>query len=432
MSKVDAMAERLPHLYRDGALLRGSATARTGGVLDVPAVQLEVVDEDALEVQVAHWFGTARSLDETAALAAILDIAPESWQTLPLFRAWVESLRDAMLDEGAVTVRGLQRFVEAYTAGFQSATRIAAVPRIAAWSDRPSPGQAAFVESPPRRRDQRVPSAGGIEPLHQFQIVQRGLDETTASFLLTGLAAGPEYVPTLVNVTTGQALVFRDPVPPGQRLWLTAGPGGTVAASLEGRDVSARCFSVAGVTPGTPWTPGQVREPAQPMTLARGANDLWFLPLAHHDTRGLDRFLLALADLLMQQGRYDQSRFDHAIFDQEPAVIVDVTWQETQPATVQVGLPAGLLLSARGRSAEALEARAALGRALTDGVGRLKAAGVDARVELCPFTEGQTQMDFLRMVMPIVVREQGPTGADRLPDAGGVFEVTAFEQSTYR
>jgi hypothetical protein len=35
-------------------------------------------------------------------------------------------------------------------------------------------------------------------------------------------------------------------------------------------------------------------------------------------------------------------------------------------------------------------------------------------------------------VLPLVVREPGPTGADRLPDAGGLWEVTDFDESTFR
>src|SRR3954466_1681245 len=120
MGRTDSMAARLPQLYRDGELLRGSATSRTGGVLDLPAVQLEALGEEEVEVQVAHWFGTARSLDEAAALADLLDFKPESWQTLALFRAWVDSMRDAMLLDGAVTVRGLEVFVEEYARGFQA------------------------------------------------------------------------------------------------------------------------------------------------------------------------------------------------------------------------------------------------------------------------------------------------------------------------
>jgi hypothetical protein len=431
MTRVESMARRLPNLYRDGELLRGSRAGRTGGVLDPPAVQLEILDEDAVEVQVSHWFGTARTLDEAGRLAAVLDLVPEPWHTLPIFRSWVEALRDAMLDEGAVTVQGLQRFVEIYAAGFQTATRVAPVPRIV-WNAPPSVEPPALVEFPRRRRELRVPAAGGIEPLHQFPVVQKGLDEATASFLVTGLASGPEFVPTLVNVTTGQALVFLGAVAPGQRLWLSARPDGNTTARLEGSDVTDRLVSVSGVLPGTPWGPGQVERPARAMALRRGANDLWFLPLAHHDAPGLDRVLLALGDLRLDQGRWDESTFDHALFVQDPAAFLDVAWIETVPATLEVRLPGGLLLSRAGHLDDGLAARATLEQSLGRGVATLRAVGVDATVVLRPFADRQPHGDVLARVLPLVVREGGPTGADRMPDAGGVFDVTTYEESTYR
>ncbi len=432
MGRTDSMAARLPQLYRDGELIRGSRSGRSGGVLDLPAVQLEVLGEEEVEVQVAHWFGAARSLKEAAALAALLDFEPEEWQTLPLFRAWVNSMRDSMLLDGAVTVRGLQRFVEEYSQGFQSASGIAAFPRIDDWSTEPSLRTAAFLENPSRDRAQRVPQTGGTEPLQQFQVVQQGLTETFASFLLTGLASGPEYVPVIVNVTTGQGVVFRKPVPIGSRLWLTAAGDGAMTANLEGTDATGDLFSVAGVQPGIPWEGSQVKQPPEAIRLARGANDLWFFPLAHYDALGLDRFLYALPDLLLQQGRWDQSRFDHSLFYQEPAILLDALWRERAPATVRIQLPAGTMLSAAGRAEQALAARSELENSLNEGVRKLKATGVDASVELCPFREEQPQRDFLRGVLPRTVRERGPVGADQLPDAGGIFEVTTFEGSTFR
>jgi len=432
MGRKSAMAARLPQLYRDGELLSGSAAAHAGGVLDLPAVQLEVLGEEEVEVQIAHWFGSARSLDEAAALAALLDFEPESWQTLPLFRAWVNSMRDSMLLDGAVTVRGLEVFVEEYSRGFQSATGISAVPRIDSWSNVPSISDAALIENPLLNRDQRVPQTGGIEPLLQFQVVQKGLDEVFASFLLTGLALGPEYVPVIVNVTTGQGLVFKKPIPVGSRLWLMAKSDGSMTANLEGVDASANLFSVSDVSPGTPWDGGQVKQPAQAIRLARGANDLWFFPLAHYDALGLDRFLFSLPDLLLQQGRWDQSRFDHSLFYQDPAMLLHVLWQETQPARVDIQLPAGAMLSAKGRFLPAITARTELESSLAEGIGKLKAAGVETSVELLAFREEQRQREFLRTVLPFTVQERGPVGEDKFPDAGGVFEVTAFEGSTFR
>ena len=432
MGRIDTMANRLPQLYRDGALIRGSVSDTAGGLLGVPAVQMEIVDDDARDIQIAHWFDTARRLDEAAALAMLLDFVYDPWQTLPLFRAWVHAIRSAMLTEGAVTVRGLQVFVEEYTQRFQAATRIGAVTRIGQWSMLPSTNLPAFIENPERRIYERVPGSGDSEPLCQFEIVNKGLDETHAAFLLTGLADGPEYVPLLANVTSGQALVFLAPVPPGARLWITPTDDGGLRAMLESTDMSDRLYSVTSLTPGTPWENSAVQRPAHAITLKRGANGLWFFPLAHYDALGLDRFLLSLPDLLLQQGRYDRSSFDHALLYQAAALIVRVSWLETQPASFEVALPAGTLLSPRDRLDRALEDRDRLERSLNDGVSKLRACGVASRVALRPFTDFQRQMDFLQGVLPITHRENAPTGADRLPDAGGIFEVTSYEESTYR
>jgi hypothetical protein len=57
---------------------------------------------------------------------------------------------------------------------------------------------------------------------------------------------------------------------------------------------------------------------------------------------------------------------------------------------------------------------------------------VRASVALTPLAEQQGQMDRLVATMPVVQREVAPTGADTLPDAGGLFGVTEFDGSTYR
>jgi hypothetical protein len=190
--------------------------------------------------------------------------------------------------------------------------------------------------------------------------------------------------------------------------------------------------SIAGLRPGVAWENSQVQQPARALVLKRGRNDLWFLPIAHFDALGLDRFLLALADLVLQQGRYDQSDFDQALFYQDPAVNLRITWVETQPASFEIQLPAGALLNRAGELEESLQERQYLGFSLDQGVQKLRAAGIGARVRMRPFEETQGQIDRVVAVLPLVQREVGPTGADRLPDAGGLFEVTEFEGSTFR
>ena len=419
------MAGRLPQLYRDGELVRG--------MLGVPAIQLEILDEDAREVQIAHWFATARSLDEGAKLAALLGFAPEQWQELELFRAWVETTRDAILRDGSVTPAALQRFVKDYLTRFESATGTTMVSRIDAWETTPSKTRAAFVEMPQRRRTARPLAAaayGGIEPLTQFSIDQKGLDETVASFLLTGLPSGPEAVPVIVNLTTAQALVFLGTVPIGQRLAIRAAADGSVTAHLEATDVTDRLRSVEGVAPGTVWT--AVLTPARAITLRRGQNDFWFLPVAHYNLPGLDRFLLALPDLTLKQGRYNSTAFDQALFAQDAAMLLLLAWLETAPAAFDITLPAGAMISTAGQLNRAESDRDTVEAALNEGVGQLKAAGVAASLRLLPFTDIQMQGERLTGVLPMRVREVGPTGADRLPDSGGVFEVTPYDSSTFR
>lgn len=424
MGHTEDMLNRLPHLYRDGELLRQ--------ILALPAVQLEILDEDRIEVQRSHGFDAVLELEDAAKLAAILDFKPEPWQTLPEFRAWVHTLRDAMLERGAVTKAALQEFVTDYVQLYQTAVKITSVPPLTEWRNTSSTRHPGFVENPLQRREEKAPSIGGIEPLHQFQIEQRGLNETVAGFLLVGLPTAPESVPVIANLASGQALIFLGNIPPGTRLWLRPTAEGGMQAILEGEDVSDRLRSISGLMPGTPWNPSQVEQPARAITLKRGKNDLWFLPVAHFDTLGLDRFLLALADLLLAQGRYDQTQFDHALFYQEAAVMLHLTWLETQPASFEIHLPAGALLNRRNELAASLQERDRLEFSLNQAVQTLKAAGVEGKVILEPFREVQQQGDRLYSVLPPTFREIAPTGADRLPNAGGVFEVTSFEDSTYR
>lgn len=424
MTHLKDMLGRLPNLYREGELV--------SQVLGVPGLQLEILDEDGIEVRRAHWFNTALELAEAAKLAAVLDIPAETWQNLDEYRVWVHTLRDALLQKGAVTKPALQDFVAQYAKRYQSVADITATPALEVWSNTASTRDPAFIENPPLRRFQRIPNVGGIEPLYQFSVEQKGLDPARADFLLTGLPTGPESVPVIINLTTREALIFLGNVPPGQRLWIYTQPDGTVRAHLEDHDVTNHLRSVTSVTPGAPWEQTQVSQPARAISLARGKNDLWFLPIAHFDALGLDRFLLALADIALAQGRYDQTAFDQAIFYQEPAVIFRASWVETQPASFRIELPSGILRNRAGRTPTAVQSRDELGFSLDLAVNKLKAVGVAGTVALRPFSETQPQTDYLKAVLPVTIREVAAMGADRLPDAGGLFDVTQFNQSTFR
>lgn len=413
MKRVDDMAARLPPLYREGERVRQ--------LLDQPGVQIEVLDEHAARVQRAHWFNETFELDEAAALAALLDFTSEPWQTLDLFRAWVHAQRDATLIEGAVTVGGIERFLADYTRGFEDATDIA-------FEHRP----AELVEFPRRRRCAAAPAVGGLAPLSRFSVDMTGLDETVASMLLTGLSTGPESMPVIVNLTTGDGLVFFGNVPQGQRLWLQAHDDGGVTARLERTDVTGQLRSLTGLVPGTVWNASQLQSPPRALPLTRGTNELWFFTAAHFDALGLDRFLLGIADLALKQGRWEETQFDHALFYQDPAVQLRMTWVETEPASIQVRLPLGVTRRRATAPGRAEHDREQFATSVGAGVARLRAAGVRDEVLALSFGETQATTEFLTGMQPVTIREAGAPGGERMPDKGGVFGVTGFGDSTYR
>lgn len=423
MSHLQAMIDRLPHLYRDGSHVHE--------LLSLAALQLEIWDEDATEVQRAHWLDSALELEEAARLAEILNIELEEWQGLGEFRAWVHAFRNARLQEGSVTVNAIKRFIQEYSQAYQSAVEIELIPDIDIWSDTAVTGKAFFDENPDLFRQRRIPSSGGLEPLQQFTIEQKGLDATAAGFLVIGLAESQEFVPVIVNTSNGSALVYRGSLKTGQRLWLVPSEDGGVSANLEQEDVTDRLYSIENLTPGQSWELADMASPAKAITLGRGKNSMWFFPLAHYDEQGLDRFLFSLPDTRMHQGRYGKTNFNNALFYQAPAIILYTLWHEKQPATFDVSLPAGALKNQAGRLEESLGEMDRLAFSLNSGVNQLAAAGVASSVTLEAMQESQPLGDFLTTVIPINVTDTGPTGVGKITDSVGVFSVTEFEDSTF-
>ncbi len=413
MKRVDDMTARLPYLYREGPLL--------AGVLSQPAEQLEIAVEDALEVQRAHFFDDALQLEEVARLAALLDFTPEAWQTLQLFRPWVHAQRDAVLKNGGVTVDAILGFASSYLTAFQAATG----------NYFPS-AKPELVEYPLRRRYGKPDLADDTAPLSRFTITTKGLEDTYASLLLTGREAGPESMPMIANLTTGDALLFHGNVAPGQRLWIRAASDGSVSAQLERDDVTAKLVSIAGITPGVPWEAPQITSPAKALPLVRGDNSLWFLPVAHFDELGLDRFMLALADLALVDGHWDSSQLDHSIFYLDAAIDLRLTWLEMEPASIELHVHTESIYRAVPSPGSSLDARNQIAFALDDGVQRLRAAGVRSDVTALAFSELQPATDFMTSVLPKTIREAGAGGADRLIDKNGLFGQTSWEDSIFQ
>ena len=112
-------------------------------------------------------------------------------------------------------------------------------------------------------------------------------------------------------------------------------------------------------------------------------------------------------------------------------MMLHLSWIEDVPATFDVRLPAAMLL-AKQPATEAKAQRAQLGAAFAEGIERLRLAGVKSSVTLMPFGETFRQRETLRLIAPLRLRESGTVGADRLTEHGGAFEVTSFDDSTFR
>lgn len=425
MARASALTAHLPALYRDGATV--------DGFNQLWGVELDMLDEAARQVQRAHWFDATPDLDEAAALGALLDIAPEEFHAdIGEYRAWVHAMTAARLRAGAVTREALRILVDTYAEGFQRAADVELVPPIRAWAREPDDGP-ALVEQPRRFRSARLPVSGGWEPLARLDVVNAGIDPAVWAVVITGLPDASEFAPLVANRTTGHAVVYRGRVPVGARLTIAprADDRATFAADLDGRDVSEHLDTYEALVPG-PAGPGE-RSPADlAPRLARGTNELWFLPLAHYDTPGLDRFLLAFAEDSLRQGRFDETTYDAALFAQDPRMAAWVAWVEAAPAALEIRLPGQVMQTAAGQAASGLAARERLEQGLDVAVDRLAGAGIAADVVLTGHHERQPSRDRLAAIFPLRVTETGPTGRDGLVDAGALYDVTEFDDSVLR
>lgn len=425
MGRSTALGAHLPALYREGAAV--------DGFNQLWGVQLDAIDEVAQQIQRAHWLDSTPDFDEAAALAALHDIAPEEFHAdIDEYRAWVHALTDARLRAGAVTREALRILVDTYAQGFQRAADLDLVPPIAAWAETPEDGP-ALIEQPSRFRFARLPVTGGWEPLARLDIVNAGIDPAPWAVVLTGVPGGSEFAPMVANRTTGHAIVYRGEIPVGARLTIapSADDHSLLHADLDGHDVTDRLDTYEALVAG-PGGPGERSTTDPAPLLALGPNELWFLPLAHYDTPGLDRFLLAFADDLLRQGRFDETLYDHSLFAQRAELAAWVAWIEREPASLEIHLPGRLMRTDIGRTADGVAARERLERGLDVAVDRLAGAGVATDVVMTHFSERQASNDRLTAIFPMHVHEVGPTGRDRLADSGGRYDVTDFDDSVLR
>jgi len=140
--------------------------------------------------------------------------------------------------------------------------------------------------------------------------------------------------------------------------------------------------------------------------------------------------LLALADDALRTGRFDATVFDHSLFAQRPEVAALMAWVEATPAAFEIHVPGHALLAPADGTEGAIAAKDRLELGLDVAVSRAAAAGVATEVVMDTLAERQPGRDRLVAVMPRIIHEVGPTGADRLANSAGAFDVTGYDEST--
>ena len=436
MTALDRILDLLPPPYS------AASDSMLGRLLEVAAIEIDVLQEDIDRLRATHWIAQAWRFEDVRKIAALLRIEPLPWETLDTFRARLLPLVTAFI-EGALGPVEIRRFVHAYLASAAvalDATLVQGLPPDFDAAFRDPPVRPAFrplvlAEYPQRiRTSASLAARSGLVPvLLRWSEVNRGLDEAVARFTITGLAGRRTVTPMLINLTTGDALFFADRVPAGAELAITqARPdaGRLARATLDGFDVTAKLRSFAGFVPGRPYTPADFDpEPLLPR-LPRGPTEWLYLSVGQYDVRGLDQFHFAMAEADLFEGRFDDSRFDHALFPAGPHAHVAMEWTESEPASFEVVVPRTIVAEPEG-SASGGHAYELVEQALRAAIGSLHAAGVRAETRFAGFAESQPQA--IRHILPWIVldRESGPAGTGDALDFGIHFEETGLGHARF-
>ena len=305
---------------------------------------------------------------------------------------------------------------ESYTAGYQDV-------------DRPH----AFRAN--RRSARREPAAPALAPpagspttsprLTQFTVANKGLDEAPASLLLTGLPGGPESVPVIANLTTGEAVLFLGNVAAG-RAALAPRPaptarwraGSRAATSPIGlRSVDRHRARARRGRPPKSW-----RRRAR--SRSRRGRQRRVVPARRPLRRARARPLPARAGRPRPHaGPLGRGEFDHsALLPATRRSRLTVGWVEAEPASFEVRLPVGRAPPAARPRATLDDARDELAQALALGSRAAPAAGVRSAVSSLAVLRDAGAVGPHHRCCRCASSEVGRPAPTGMPDAGGLFE----------
>jgi len=415
-----------------------------GQLLEAAALQLDGFNEDLMRMRLTHWVKFAYRLEDLDKLAALLGIDRFAWEDLGLFRSRLLALVVARL-RGAVGPDELKQFVLDYLRGVEGTLDNAVlVPGLARTADadayrpvaaRPQYRPLAFIEWPQRLRHSKALRArsGRLPYLHRWTETNGGLEQSVPRFVLSGYPGDVTTVPLLVNLSSGEFIGYAGVVGFGQRLVIEAAdPDRGARALLNGDDVSERLFSMAGFLPGLAFELADLDVPARMPRMLRGDNRWVFLMVGRYDLPSLNRSFFAMADEDLFEARFDQTRFDHAVFPGGARASLSMSWIEAEPASFEIRIPRHYVVeppAVTGPDGESPQQLVYRGLGIM--INRLRAAGVRAAVRPVPFKETLRLRDQLRLPWIRLGKEGGSAGRDSPPEQGGRFGDTDLGGSRF-
>lgn len=419
MTSLDRIQELLPLPYS----VAGDALLTA--VLNSCALQVEALEEDVDRMRRSHWIEQAwrdSDLDRLAALAGIRRFPSEP---PPLFRRRVVALVRARL-RGAVGPLDVRQFVFEYLDSLEKELECTLVHRGVTFE------KVRLVENPERvRRSKQLRDRGGrVSQLFRWREHNGGLDPARMILRISGVAGGTAN-PVVANLTTRELIGYRGHLRRGETVRIENG-----TASLDGRDVGDRLFSIPGFTLGAA---NQTLDFANHPTpsMARGDNDLFFATLGIWNERAFDRVAFHPDDPEMREAAFDQTLFDHAIYPEGPMAQLELQWIEREPASFEVRLPRTIVIEPLSLRREFRAAKLAgspfdeIANDLADTLPQLRAAGVLAALQLDGFSETQSTFDRFRPGWVVIEPESGPAGANDRVGTGARFDDTAVGFSNF-
>jgi hypothetical protein len=437
MTTLSRVLELLPPPYSD------APESLLAEFIEAFALEFDAIQEDLDRLRRTHWIEQVYRLEDAAKLGALCGVDALPWESLETYRARLLPLVRAQL-AGALGRREIAEFVFQYLLNSEQAlgaTLVQGLNRCRSATEafgnvdgRPSFRSLEFEEFPEReRRSPELATRGGLVPvLFRWSETNRGLESCVPRIRITGVAGRRTAVPLLANLTTGEMILFSDRLLAGAELSIeqAEGQAGLAVALLDGEDVTHKLRTKSGFKLGEGFAKESFDAAPRMPTLPRGESEWVFLCVGLYDVRGLDHFFFWLAGNELREGRFDDSRFDQALFPSDPAALLELSWTEREGGSFEIRVPRTIVVEPPGAAPRERPYRL-VSQALEQSLGRLHAAGIRATLGPAPFAEIQRQEVRHRLPWVWLDRERASAGSHEALEFGFHFEETGLGQGRF-